>query len=78
MAIVQPIKLVYDANNNPIALSEFQAGDTISKQYLMSGVDIDGGAISDIYTAADNVDGGVISDVFGADDVSYDGGTITQ
>jgi len=78
MAQVNPLKLVYDNQGNPIALSELQVGDSIPAQYLMLDASIDGGAITDVYRALFDVDGGLITDNYPIDNVAYDAGQIVQ
>jgi hypothetical protein len=75
MAEVHPVKFVYDAQNNVVALSEYVPGDEVPTAYLNKNMFIDGGAIPDRFkSVSEHIDGGVISDTFSVDSPSYDGG----
>jgi hypothetical protein len=79
MAIVQPVKLVYDEHGEVIAISEMVPGDMIQKSYLTQGMDVDGGSMTDNFRSLDeNVDGGVFSDAYASDDVVFDSGPLNN
>jgi len=79
MADIHPVKFVYDAQGNVVALSEYTPGDSVPTPYLNLNINLDGGAITDHFKSVlEHVDGGIISDTYFIDDLKWNGGSIAK
>jgi hypothetical protein len=77
MADVHPLKYVYNAKGEVIALAEFEKNDTIPARYLNLSTEVDGGALTDTFShLIETVDGGTLTDVYLDNSVEYSGGEI--
>ena len=74
---IVPLKYAVDETGAIIALSEFIPGDVIAPEFLGLSLNVDGGAITDVYMTPYQFDGGKITDTFGPNIIKIEGGSIS-